>query len=417
MFPRKPIVLILFAVLALVTAATFTSTFAGDLTRKWRVSLSGGVPPIGGFNAQDEIGSAAGNLLLIVPECQQTNTCVAGGPTIAEAFRDPRDPDSVFGALEIKSMSTATLAVQYGVNKNLLLEGSIGYQQADVGDVEIGVQFQGNGSVDPNIERFNFIAHRIPAGELEIMPISVTAMAHFRPRATLDPYLGAGVGYWVIGFDIDPQLDELSRAMDAARGSQEVLTPFFCVSGCQESLLSGGVKLDLEGASLDARDSFEWHLVGGAEITFKKRWSAFLDLRWVDVSRSFTIGFNGGAELGSSVPNFQDFDNSVNASTIYGPVNIGNCFKDPAGDTNGELITCSGGGLLDLGRVVLVKSEDAAGNVDCTDPFDVATLGCEVDFVFEPDGLLDPGDYYVRGGTIDYDGLALQFGIRFTFGN
>ena len=415
MFPRKPIVLLFSVVPALVTAATFSSSFAGDLTKKWRVSLAVGVPPIGGFNPQDEIGSAAGNELVIRPACQRTNTC-GNEPTILEVTRDPRDPDSVFGALEVKSMSTATLAVQYGVNKNLLLEGSIGYQQADVGNVEIGVQFQGNGSVDPNIERFNFIAHRIPAGELEIMPISVTAMAHLRPRATLDPYLGVGVGYWVIGFDVDPQLDELSIAMDASRGSQEVLTPFFCVSGCAESLLSGDVTLDLAGATVDARDSFEWHLVGGAEITFKKRWSAFLDPRWVDVSRSLTIGFNGGAELGSSVPNFQDFDNSVNANTIYGPVNIGNCFKDAAGDTNGELISCSGGGLLDLGRVILVKSEDAAATVDCTDPFDVPTPGCELDFVFEPDGLRDPGDYYVRGGTIDYDGLALQFGIRFTFG-
>ena len=60
MFPRKPIVLFLFFVVpALVTAATFTSIFAGDLTKKWRVSLAAGVPPIGGFNPQDEIGSSA----------------------------------------------------------------------------------------------------------------------------------------------------------------------------------------------------------------------------------------------------------------------------------------------------------------------------------------------------------------------
>ncbi len=47
----------------------------------------------------------------------------------------------------------------------------------------------------------------------------------------------------------------------------------------------------------------------------------------------------------------------------------------------------------------------------------MVTAGCILDFVFEPDGVPDPGAYYAQGGTLDYDGLAVQFGIRFTFGN
>jgi opacity protein-like surface antigen len=409
-----PIARYLSTVLVLLLAATLSSTFAADLTKKWRVSFSAGVPPIGGFNSQAEIDSASANLLIVVNDCLDTSTCAVGDELVVEAYRDPRDQSSVFGTLEFQSMPTATLAVQYGVNKNFLFEGSIGYAQSDVGQVEISAQFLGDDPEDPFINPFNFTTHRIPAGELEIMPISLTAIGHFRPRATLDPYLGAGIGYWVVGFDIDPQLDQISRNMDASRGSQSVLTGLIQAGG---QIASGGVQVDLEGASVDATDSFAWHLVGGAEFTFKKKWSAFVDVRWVDVSRSFAIGFNGGSELGSSVPNFTDFASSENANTIYGPVAIGRCTKDLAGDLNGQMISCSGGGLLDLGRVILVRDEDAAANVDCSDPSDVLTAGCVLDFVFEPDGELDPGAYYARGGTLDYDGLAVQFGIRFTFGN
>ena len=128
-----------------------------------------------------------------------------------------------------------------------------------------------------------------------------------------------------------------------------------------------------------------------------------------------TIGFNGGTELGSSVPNFTDFESSVNASTTYGPVDIGSCTKSSTVDLNGQLVNCTGGGLIDLGRVVLVPNEDNPGT-DCTDPGIANTTDCELQFVFEPDGQMDPGRYYVPGGSLDYDGLALQFGIRVTFG-
>ena len=36
-------------------------------------------------------------------------------------------------------------------------------------------------------------------------------------------------------------------------------------------------------------------------------------------------------------------------------------------------------------------------------------------FLFEPDGVPDPGYYYVQAGTVSYDGPALQLGIRYTF--
>ncbi len=210
--------------------------------------------------------------------------------------------------------------------------------------------------------------------------------------------------------------------MDASRGVQMRLTPFFATTGGQgESITSDGLpQLDLKGASVDARDTFEWHLAGGAELTLKKRWALFLDVRWVDASRSLSVGFNNSDELGNSLPNFQPYDDTALANGRYGPNSVGFCGKDTSGnaDQNGEPVSCTGGGLIDFGKVVVVPTDEAPALTDCSvGGADVSTPDCTLDFIFEPDGVPDSGAYYAQGGTLDYDGFALQFGVRFTFGN
>ena len=65
---------------------------------------------------------------------------------------------------------------------------------------------------------------------------------------------------------------------------------------------------------------------------------------------------------------------------------------------------------------MLLPTEDAPLNTDCTDPTDALTPNCQINFVFEPDGIPDPGMYYAQGGSFSYDGFSLQLGVRFTFG-
>lgn len=407
MLPRNSVFLV--AVVALLVSTCLPPVLAADLTKKWRVSLAGGVPPIGGYNSQDEVESPSANRLLIVPDCLQTNTCTGSQLEDVQQLFDPREEGEVFGTLEVRPMWAGTLAAQYGVNKHFLVEGSVGWQESEVGDIEFSAQFSGNGPEDEAVEGFNFTPYRIPAGDLTVVPLSVSAIAHFRPRATFDPYLGLGIGYWIIGFDVNPEVDEISQKMDASRGTQTKL-------GVDGGLFSTGVVNDLQGATVNAQDSFAWHLVGGAEFSFKKRWSAFVDVRWVDVSRDISVGFNGGMELGSSVPNFVDFQSSERANATYGPVLIGNCQKAVVPNENGEFVNCEGGGLLDLGRVVLQRTEDADPIIDCQELNDAGSLDCEVQFIFEPDGEADPGLYYAHGGSFSYDGFAVQLGVRFTFG-
>ena len=64
------------------------------------------------------------------------------------------------------------------------------------------------------------------------------------------------------------------------------------------------------------------------------------------------------------------------------------------------------GGLIDGGRVV--PTAEAPPEADC----DLTTTTC---FIFDPDGQLDLGYYYVQGGQFEYGGFGAQVGVRFTF--
>jgi len=403
------------AALAAVVLATGT-TRGADVEKKWRVGLA-----VGGYNPNSEIESASANQMFTLNPCIRTLSCDPGAETVIRAFRDPRNDAGAFGKLDMQGAPLGTLSVQYGITKTFIVEASIGYEKADVGDVEVSVQLPGLGSPDPETIPFNFQTVRVPVGELERVPIQLSGLYRFRPRATFNPYFGAGIGYSIIGFDVDPAFNELSRSMDASRGIQMRLEPFFSAgSAAGEALLTDGLPaLDLSGATIDARDTFEWHLALGADITIKKRWSAFADVRWVDASRELSIGFNGSNELGASVPNFSPYDDTPLANGRYGPSSIGSCVPDASGqlDQNGQAVRCTGGGLLDLGHVTLVPSDTAPPNTDCvTNPADIQGGNCQLRFVRDGgDGVNDPGQYYAQGGNVQYDGWSAQVGVRFTF--
>ncbi len=411
MFPRR--LLIRPVSLALAGAVALGGARADDVEKKWRVSLA-----LGGYDAKDEIESASANTMATLNPCIRTLTCVPEDQLTPRVFQDPRNDSQAFGRLSVQSGVMGTLAVQYGLSKIFMVEGSVGYYVADIGDVEVSVELPGNPSDNPEIFKHNFIAERIPVGQLERVPFQLGAVARLRPRATFNPYIGAGIGYSIIGFETDPAFDELSRNMDASRGVQMRLTSSFSAQGGQ--LLTDGMpQIDLEGATIDARDSFEWYLEGGAELTLKKNWSMFLDVRWVDASRSLAVSFNGSDELGNSVPQYRPYDDSPLADARYGPNLVGSCTKDVSGnvDHNGEPVLCGGGGLIDFGYLQVVPQEDAPPSVDCEGSLnDIGSSFCVLEFVFEPDGVPDPGQYYAQGGSFSYDGFSAQIGVRFTFG-
>ena len=349
-------------------SALMSPAMAADVEKKLRLSFV-----VGGSDTDDAVSSASANTLLVTDRDQQP----------IQLFRDPRNDSAALGDLTIQPTTRATLAVQYALTKIFMLEGSVGYQKGDVGNVEVQGQFFGVRV--PSQEDFNFSIFRVPAGEMEQVPIQVTALARFRPRASFNPYFGAGIGYIVVGFEPSDELNQLSLNMDQSVGGFSVLQAFFGVNA-----LAPPVDVsDLDGARVSADDSFEWHLVGGAEISFKRKWALILDLRAIFASGEFKIGFNGSDSLGVSVPRGVVFADQI------------------VGSSGAGAFTINQGGLIDGGRLAPSPGEDPS--TDC------AANPQQCEFVFEPDGVVDRGFYYAQGGSVEYSGISLQIGIRYTF--
>ena len=257
---------------------------AEDVEKRLRVSFA-----VGGVNTQDDVPSDAANVL----------TVVFPDGSIFDQFEDPRVDTASLGTLSIKPAIRYSFGAQYAFTKTFLLEGSVGYQKGDLGEIEVQGQFA-NDIWDTGREPYNFRSVRQHGGEITEVPVQLTAMLRFRPKATFNPFIGIGAGYTFVGFTPSRELNELSLSMDNSIGQFTGASP--------GGFGTGQPFVDLQGASVDAPDTFEWHASGGGEWTFRKSWSIFLDLRYTFASKRFRLGFNGSDSLGISMPNGERTD-------------------------------------------------------------------------------------------------------------
>jgi len=366
------------ATVCVLAVAGVSSVYAEDVEKRWRLGFT-----IGMSDSQGEVRSDAANVLTITNENDIPQTF----------FEDPRNDDAQPLKLQIEAAPRITLSAQYAITKIFIVEMSAGYQRGDVGNIELQVEF----AQDPREEdqRFKFRCAgcgpnslapplpAIPAGEIEMVPLQLTALARFRPRASFNPYVGAGIGYTITGFTPSSELNELSKNMDSSIGRFDQLLSF------PNRFNPIGVPSDLGPATVNVPDTFEWHLLGGVEYTFKRKWATYLDLNWAFTSQQMTLTFDPPTpSVGISVPNKRVFEGEPEASSVYGTINV------------------LEGGIVDGGR--LAPPPDNPG-VNC----DLAPSACI--FVDEPDGIPDPGIYYIKGGTLDYENVTLAIGIRYTF--
>jgi len=385
---------------------------AEDVEKRWRLSVA-----LGGYNPLDEVQSNAANELTLIDRVQFNQ----GVREAVDFYRDPRDDNATFGALDVRSGTLGTIAVQYALTKMFMVEASIGYHVADVGDIEVSVEFAND---PPPIEEvdFNFSTFNLNVGEFTRIPIQLDGIFRFRPRAKFNPYVGIGIGYAVIGFDPSQDLNALSLNIDRNIGTECQLSSSFSAN---PSMPCGGPVRSLNGISIEAGDSFEWNAVVGGEVTFKRKMAIFVDLRYIDASRQITVHVDQGEELGVSVPQLVDFNDSIAGVTArsggYGAVQIGTPNETDIG-------------LIDGGYRVLVPN-NTNPQADCSFPgpdpscvsqflqspgsgFLIQNFKGEVYEDTDPgdgDGRLDPGKYYVQGGSFAWDGLSLQVGFRYTF--
>ena len=325
---------------------------AEDVEKKFRIGFG-----VGFLNAQDAVPSDSVNGLTLVDSFL----------TPVDFYRDPRSDSGAFGNLEIKPGPVATIFAQYAVTRIFIIEASVGYQKTELGDVEVQAQF--DGMVIPDEKRFDFQIYRYEVGEVERIPAQLTFLARFRPRASLNPYLGAGLGYSFIGFEPTDEFNELSVNMDGSQGAHWRISSGF--NGTDTLLPSTAPIRDLDGARVEIGGTWEAHLVAGLEISFKRKWAVILDARYSFSSRSVSVGFDGQQDLGVAVPRERNYCANPPGQTPPGGDLDTVCPGSAVGDAaiNGVYgpTRVTFGGLMDQFSGVVPRPEAPPGT-DCNDP-------------------------------------------------
>jgi hypothetical protein len=381
--------------LTLLVGCFLVSAQAEDVEKKFRIGFGAGF-----LNSQDNVPSDSVNVLNLVDSFLTT----------VDRYRDPRSDSAAFGNLEIKPGPVVSLFGQYAVTQIFVIEASVGYQQTELGDAEVQVQF--DGMVIPDEQRFDFQIYRYEVGDIEQIPTQLTFLARFRPRASLNPYVGAGFGYTFVGFEPSDEFNELSANMDGSQGAHWRVTSGFIGN---DTLSPSTAQIrDLGGATVEVGGTWEAHLVAGLEISFKRKWVVFIDARYSFSSRSASVGFDGQQSLGNPVPRETNYCANQPGDTPPGGTRETVCPGSLAGEAalNGVYgpTRITYGGLLDgFGGVVPITG--APPGTDCSDPEQKEF--CKN--VLQPDGQLDTGFYYAQGGTFKYDAFSMQVGIRYTF--
>lgn len=349
-----------------VVALAAAGASAEDVTKRIRIGLS-----IGGFDGSDNVHSPSANVRNIIDENDQ----------FFAQFIDPRNDSAATSDFGISPQYVGTATISYSFTPNWYIEGSVGYRQGDVSNVEVQAEF--NGQPPLGTQPFNFRIFNLNAGTLRQVPVQITAGIRFRPKAALNPYVCAGIGYTFNSFTPSDELDELSANLDASVGGFRQLT-------IGNSLLDATTFRDLTAIRVESPDAPEWHAGGGVEISFKRKWVVFLDARYLVYSGDFAIRVDGqSTELGISVP----------ADIVH--------ITDPGAGGPFGAYEIRTGGLIDGGS--LVPRVGAPPGTNCsTDPG-----SCQ--FTGPKDGIPDPGIYYVHAGRIRFDGVTFQAGVKFTF--
>ncbi|HEX4825316.1 MAG TPA: outer membrane beta-barrel protein [Candidatus Polarisedimenticolaceae bacterium] len=343
---------------------------AEEIEKKWRLGLS-----ISGTSTTDQAQSPSANV----------RTLFNTDGSFFNTIEDPRNDSAAFSNFGVNGGLGGTVTASYAFTRNWYIEGSAGYRQADVANVEVQAEF--TGAPIPNLQDFGFRIFNVNAGTLKQIPLQITGGYRFRPKATFNPYLCAGIGYVLNTYTPSSELDQLSINLENSLGGFARLTGF-SIGG--ESFLQPSGFQSLRGIKVDAPSTPEYHFGGGVEITFKHKWAVFVDARYAVYSGRFNMTINGSSnQLGISVPADQVVINQAGALGPFGAYLI------PTG------------GLIDGGS--LVPAVTAPPGTNCaTQPFLCQLTGPK-------DGIPDPGYYYVHAGSIRWDGATLNIGVKYTF--
>jgi hypothetical protein len=274
---------------------------------------------------------------------------------------DPRPDAAATNVCQIEDSFVVNVAGSYAFNSYFLLELKAGYSKSDVGDLEVSALFDIDEEAQTLFDEYGLLLFRwysLPVGELTRMPLQLSSIVRFRPQSNLNPYIGAGVGYIFTEFSTSSEFNDFSRKIDQSVGA--FLSAYYAGGAIPPEKYH-----DLAPATVEAPDSWEYHILGGLEYTFKKHWAVFLDAQYLFAADRMRIKVDGLEKFGIGFP-----DGEVE----FGEVEI---IPGPIGQPYRILY---GGGI------------DFDGN-----------------------GTGDSGSYYVNNGDIKYGGFSIGVGIKYTF--
>lgn len=358
------------SVVGCLLLATATPSHAEEVEKRFRLAFG-----LSGYSSSDQAHSPSGN----------RRTLFEPNGEFFDQIYDPRNDSGALSDFGIEPQYGGVLSASYAFTRMWYLEGSVGYRQGPVGNVEVQAQFLG--TPIPLTQAFSFAIFNLDGGTLTQIPVQATGGIRFRPKAAFNPFICAGFGYTFNSYDPSSEINALSRNLDQSTAA------FARLSGTllgRESLAPVGAPTNLGGVTVDAPDAPEWHAGGGFEYSFHSKWVVFLDARYTVYSGKFAMRVNGSNELGISVPADRAYTTDVGAFGPFGAYSI------------------ESGGLVDGGSWAPVVG--APVGTDCSG---ATHDNCE--FTGPKDGNLDPGLYYVHTGEVRFDGLSLQLGVKFTF--
>lgn len=343
---------------------------AEEIEKRFRIGMS-----LSGYSTSDQVHSASGN----------RRTLFMPNGEFDDIIYDPRNDSGALSDFGIESQYGAFVSASYAFSRLWYIEGSIGYQQGTIGNVEVQAQFLG--TQIPINQSFAFTVFNFDGGTLKQVPVQATGGVRFRPKAAFNPFICLGVGYTFNSYEPSSEINQLSRSLDQSTGR------FARLGGTLlggETLAPTGDSTNLKGITVEAPGSPEWHFGGGFEYSFHSKWVVFVDARYTVHNGKFAMHVNGSNELGISVPADRAFNTDPGAFGPFGAYLI------------------ETGGLLDGGSWVPMPT--APKGTDCTTP---THDNCQ--FTGPKDGVVDPGFYYVHAGEVRYDGFQVQLGVKFTF--
>jgi outer membrane protein W len=306
-------------------------------------------------------------------------------------FEDRRPDDLLSRETTIEEGLQLDFNASYGVTDWLSLQLDVGWYAGDVVQLDTYVttsypqDINGDGFINTAEVNDTFQQSQpIDGGELTQIPVTLSAVFRFRRDSPLNPYVGAGLGY--IFTDISTSSD--LRARDELLADANLR--FFLGPDETGPVLENFPEWD--GLTLDIDDTYEFHLMAGAEYFFNSHLSMYFNARYNFVNDDLVVNVSGYDSQLTAV-----YDSLQDTLPFCTDISFDTWTSDP----------------------VLPRTPGPDGQVDWAD------FGTNRDFTPGSTGLRDscrPGTgtrtsdtILIQGGDINLSALNVGLGLRWYF--